>query len=150
MSHKLRLSVFIKLFGRFYFGLHCRLFLLASDLITVDVQFSSAQDVVCRAWEGHMRSAQFLRSFSSFSFVRFTMTLVFSGKIVEPFLFLRLFPLGDRWCSALGFVPAGGVSSSSTLQTFRGASRLSQLTLLWACVHVYVDCCLDRAHRPLT
>ena len=42
----------IKNFGRFLFGLHCRLFLLASDLITVDVQFSSAQDVVCRAWEG--------------------------------------------------------------------------------------------------
>ena len=42
----------IKKIGRFLFGLHCGLFLLASDLITVDVQFSSAQDVVCRAWEG--------------------------------------------------------------------------------------------------
>ena len=45
-------ALFIKLFGRFLFGLLCRLFLLASNLITLGVQFSSAQDVVCRAWEG--------------------------------------------------------------------------------------------------
>ena len=33
-------------------------------------------------------------------------------------------PPGDRWCDALGFVPAGSVSSFSTLQIFRVASRL--------------------------
>ena len=51
-----------------------------------------------------------------------------SRKIVEHFLFfVRLSPPGDRWCGVLGFVcvPAGSVSSSSTLQIFRGeASRL--------------------------
>ena len=35
------------------------------------------------------------------------------------FLFPRLSPPGDRWCDVLGFVPAGSVSSFSTLQIFR-------------------------------
>ena len=41
--------------------------------------------------------------------------LVFSRKIIEPFLFLRLSPPGGRWCDVLGFLHAGSVSSSSTL-----------------------------------
>ena len=35
-----------------------------------------------------------------------------------------LSPPGDRWCDILGFVPAGSVSSFSTLQIFREASHL--------------------------
>ena len=44
-----------------------------------------------------------------------------AGKIVERFLFLygSLLPPGDRWCDVIGLVPAGSVSSSSTLQIFR-------------------------------
>ena len=30
-------------------------------------------------------------------------------------------PPGDRWCDVFGFVPAGSVSSFSTLQIFREA-----------------------------
>ena len=53
-------------------------------------------------------------------------------KIVERFLFLRLSPFpGDRWwCDVPGFVPAGSVSSFSTLQIFRDASRLWRLLCL--------------------
>ena len=50
--------------------------------------------------------------------------LVLTKKIVERFLFLSLSPPGDRWCDFLGFVPADSVSSSSTLQIFRDATRL--------------------------
>ena len=53
--------------------------------------------------------------------------LVLSRKIIDRFIFLRLSPPGDRWCGVLGFVPAGNVSSSSTLQIFRDATRLSWL-----------------------
>ena len=45
-------------------------------------------------------------------------------KVDKRFLFLCLSPPGDRWCDALGFVPAGSVSSSSPLQIFRDATRL--------------------------
>ena len=34
-------------------------------------------------------------------------------------------PPGDRWCDVYGFVPAGGVSGSSTLQIIRDAIHLS-------------------------
>ena len=43
------------------------------------------------------------------------LTMCLSRKIVQRFLFLRLSPPGDRWCDVLGFVPAGSVSSFSTL-----------------------------------
>ena len=59
-----------------------------------------------------------------------------SRKIVERFLFLLLFPPGDRWCDFLGFVPAGSVSSSSTLQSFRDASHSWWLI----CPPVYLLC----------
>ena len=44
-------------------------------------------------------------------------SLVLLKKIVDRFLFSRFSSPGDRWCGVLGFVPAGSVSSSSTLQT---------------------------------
>ena len=37
---------------------------------------------------------------------------------------LRFSPPGDRWCDVLGFIPAGILSNSSTLQTFLGACHL--------------------------
>ena len=40
----------------------------------------------------------------------------FSRKVVWRFLFICLSSPGDRWCDVLVFVPAGSVSSSSTLQ----------------------------------
>ena len=40
----------------------------------------------------------------------------FSRKVVWHFLFICLSSPGDRWCDVLVFVPAGSVSSSSTLQ----------------------------------
>ena len=54
-------------------------------------------------------------------------SLVLSGKIVYRFLFQRLSPPGARWCDVLGFVPAGSVSSSSTLLIFQNASHLRRL-----------------------
>ena len=50
--------------------------------------------------------------------------LVLSRNIVSRFLFPRLSHPGDRWRDVLGFVPAGSVSSFSTLQIFREVSRL--------------------------
>ena len=50
-------------------------------------------------------------------------SLVLSRKIVERFHFPRLSPPDDRWCNIIGFVPAGSVSSTSTLQNFRDASH---------------------------
>ena len=37
---------------------------------------------------------------------------------------LHLSPPSNRWCNVLGFVPAGSVSNSSTLQIFREAGQL--------------------------
>ena len=48
-------------------------------------------------------------------------SLVLSRKIVERFHFPRLSPPDDRWCNIIGSVPAGSVSSTSTLQIFREA-----------------------------
>ena len=45
--------------------------------------------------------------------------LILLRKIIERFLFLCLPPCGDRGHDVLGFVPAGRVSSSSTLQIIR-------------------------------
>ena len=51
-------------------------------------------------------------------------SLALSRKVVWRFLFPRLSPPGHRWCDVLGFVPAGSVSSFSTLQIFRKTSHL--------------------------
>lgn len=50
--------------------------------------------------------------------------LVLSRRIVKLFVFVCLSPLGSGWCDALGFVPAGSVSSSCTLQIFWDTSYL--------------------------
>ena len=55
--------------------------------------------------------------------------LALSRKIAKQFLFLCLSPPGSQWCDVLGFVPAGSVSSSSTLQIFWDASHLWPLLL---------------------
>ena len=55
-----------------------------------------------------------------------TSSLQRSRKIVplpSRCLFPRLAPPSDRWCDVLRFVPAGNVSSSSTLQIFRKANH---------------------------
>ena len=53
-------------------------------------------------------------------FIRLTMVL--SRPLKEDCLALPFFtplsPPGDWWCDVLGFVPAGSVSSFSTLQIF--------------------------------
>ena len=48
----------------------------------------------------------------------------FQGRSFERFLCPRLSPLGDQSCDTIGFVPAGSVSSSSTLQIFQDANHL--------------------------
>ena len=65
-----------------------------------------------------------LKRFQCSSDLQWPSSLVLSKKILWRFVFPRLSPPGDRWCGVLGFVPAGSVSSSSTLQIFREASRL--------------------------
>ena len=60
--------------------------------------------------------------------------LVLSCKIIEHFLFLRLSPPGDRWGGGFSFVPAGSVSSSSTLQGFWNTSYLWWLLFPLACL----------------
>ena len=60
--------------------------------------------------------------------------LVCSRKITKHFLFPHLSPPGDWWCDVFGFVPAGSVSSSLTLQIFCGANHLWWLHCLLACL----------------
>lgn len=59
-------------------------------------------------------------------------------KMVERFLFLRLFFPGYRWLrDVLGFVPAGGVSSFSTLHIIRDASHFGWLLCPPVCLLSY-------------
>ena len=51
----------------------------------------------------------------------------FQGRCL---LFPHLSHPGDRWCDALGFIPTGSASSSSTLQSFPEASHLWELLCL--------------------
>ena len=100
--------------------------------LTKTVQFSSVQDGIYALGKAHMRSTPFL-SFPRRCLWNSSRARVINNgdpvssflmKIVERFLFPRLSPPGDRWRDVLGFVPAGSVSSSSTLQIFfRGANR---------------------------
>ena len=59
--------------------------------------------------------------------------LVHSRKITKHFLIPCLSPPGDWWRDVFGFVPAGSVSSSSTLQIFWGANHLWWLLCPLAC-----------------
>ena len=60
--------------------------------------------------------------------------LIFRWQIIKCFLFLHLSPCGSWWCGVLGFVPAGFVSSPSTLQIFQEAVHL----LWFFCPPVYL------------
>ena len=54
-------------------------------------------------------------------------------SLTVVFFSLRLFHPGDRWRDGLGFVPAGSVSRSSTLQVFlRRKATCDGLLRLWA------------------
>ena len=64
-------------------------------------------------------------------------SLILSGKSVERFLFPCLSPPSDKWCDVLGFVPAGTVSNSSTLQIFSDANNL--WWLLFPPVYLLID-----------
>ena len=79
-----------------------------------------------------MPSTPSLRSFPNVAFETVPKFVLLTMALSRPFredrlaliLFARLSPPGDRWCDVLGFVPAGSVSSFSTLQIFREASHL--------------------------
>ena len=69
-----------------------------------------------------MRSTPSLRSFPDVAFETVSMFVWLTMAFSRPFkedrlgsLLPRLSPPGDRWCDVPGFVPAGSVSSSSTL-----------------------------------
>ena len=71
-----------------------------------------------------MRSTPSLRSYLNVAIemdsIFVCMTTAFSRPFKEDLLalpFSRLSPPGDRWCDVLGFVPAGSVSSFSTIQS---------------------------------
>ena len=78
------------------------------DLVLSSVQFK----MVSMRSEKPICATSRLRSFPNVAFEPVPM-------FVWRFLFPRLSPPGDRWCDVLGFVPAGSVSSFSTLQIFR-------------------------------
>ena len=98
----------------------------------ISVQFSSVQEGIDALGKAHMRSIPSLSDVSPIlPLKRFQCSsdwrrpsLVLSRKIVWRFLFQRLSPPGDQWYDVLGFLPAGSVSSFSTLQIFREASNL--------------------------
>ena len=101
------------------------------------VQFSSSYELE----KAHMCSSLSLKSFPVLPLKQFQClsdwwwpSLVLSRKIL--FLFQHLSPPGSRWCDVLGFVSAGSVSSSSTLQIFWGASHLCWL--LFPPVYLFV------------
>ena len=96
--------------------------------------YSSVQDGIYALGKANMRSTQSLGSFPNVAsqtvpmFTWLTMALSRPFKEDRPALHLSLLsPLGDWWCSNLGFVAAGTVSGSSTLQTFRYWSHLCWL-----------------------
>ena len=97
------------------------------------VQFSSGQDDTCAHGKAHMRQTLSLQSFPRAAFetvpmfVWLTTALSRPFKEVEHFPFLRLSRTGDRWCDVPCFVPAVGISSSSTLQSFQNASHLCRV-----------------------
>ena len=84
---------------------------------TVSIRWKKPIRAPCRLSEVSPNVA--LGSFPMFVWLTMALSCPFkvSRSLVELFLFLRLSPLGDRWCDVLGFVPAGRVSSFSTLQT---------------------------------
>ena len=93
------------------------------------VQFSSVQDGIYALAKAHMRSTSSLRRFPNVVFETIPMfvwlTMALSGPVKED----RLAVVSFNACLLqaiifLGFVPAGSVSTFSTLQIFREASHL--------------------------
>ena len=76
-------------------------------------------------WKTHMCSTPFFGSFPSVAFqtvlvfASLMMTIVVLKQSIKRCLFLSPSPPGIQWCDVLGFVPAGSVSSPSTLQVFQ-------------------------------
>ena len=107
-----------------------------------EVRISSVQDSINALRKAHMRSTRSLSGvFPTLPLKQFQCSsdwqwssLVRSSQIVLRFLFPRLSPSCDRRCDALGFVPAGSVSSTSTLQIFRDTSHM------WWCPPVHLLC----------
>ena len=60
-------------------------------------------------------------------------------KIVYHFLFPCLSPPGDQWCYVLGIVPAGNVSSSSTLQLFWDARHMWALSVWHRLIPLFIS-----------
>ena len=70
-----------------------------------------------------MRSTPSLRSYLNVAIETVSIFVCLTTALSRPFKedllalpFSRLSPPGDRWCDVLGFVPAGSVSSSTTIQ----------------------------------
>ena len=75
--------------------------------------------------------------------------LVLSMKVVELFFFLYFRHPGDGWCDFLGFVPTDRVSSSSTLQIFRGTFHLWWLVCPQSiCSVIFSDSGMSRTMHP--
>ena len=95
--------------------------------------FRSVQDDIYALGKAHMRSTPSLRSFPNVAFETVPVFVLLTMALSRPFMEDRLAlslstPLScDQWCHVLGFVPAGSVSSFSTLQIFREASHLRGL-----------------------
>ena len=106
--------------------------------IFCSVQFSSVQDGIYALGKAHLSGVSPMLPLKQFQCWSdwWHPFLIFSRKMVERFLFLRLSPPGDRWCNVLG-----SVSSSSTLQIFQDATHLWWLL----CPPVCLLC-----HFPLT
>ena len=89
------------------------------------IAFSSVQDGIYALGKALMRSTLSLGSFPSVPLKRFQCSSDWRWpSLVYRFLFPRLSPPCARCCDFLGFMPAGSVSSFSTLHIFRETSHL--------------------------
>ena len=84
----------------------------------MSVHFSSVQDGIYALGKAHMRPTPSLRSFPNGALetvpmlVWLTMALFSSSQgrsLSASSFYIRLSPLGDRWCDVLGFVPSGSL-----------------------------------------
>ena len=75
--------------------------------------------------------------FSNVAFEAVPMFVWLTIALCRPFFVLLISPPGHRWCDALGFVPAGSVSSSSTLKIFRDSSHSRWLLFFCQSVSCY-------------
>ena len=73
--------------------------------------------------------------------------LTLSRKIVKRFAFLCLCPLCDRWCDVLIFVPAGRVSSPSTLKHFSTVTLAFTKACAWILHYELLPWCSTLQHN---